>query len=74
MLKKLFTVTVLGIAATAGLLATGCAATTTTAAVADKPYALTANVSQQRQDELRYTDQKGRYRADLQVIGRPQRP
>ena len=71
MLKKLFTVTVLGIAATTGLFAAGCASNTT---AADKPYALTGNVSQQPRNDLRFTDSKGRYRADLEMIGRAQRP
>ena len=68
MLKKLITVTVLGVVGTTGLLAGGC-----TSNGNEKPYGLTGNVSEQRQNELKYTDQKGRYRTDLEITKNAQR-
>ena len=69
MLKKLLTITVLGVVGTTGLLAGGC-----TSSGNEKPFALTGNVSEQRQNELKYTDQKGRYRTDLAMTKTAQRP
>ena len=56
MLKKLITVTVLSVVGTTGLLAGGCTSTTGT-----------ANATAQRDNERKYTDQKGRYRTDLAI-------
>jgi hypothetical protein len=69
MLKKLITVTVLGVVGTTGLLAGGCMSNGGN----EKPYGLTGNVSEQRQNELKYTDQKGRYRTDLEMTKNAQR-
>lgn len=69
MLRKLLRVTVLGLAASTALVATGCAASSS-----DKPYALTgdrtsaygvngagANSTLTAQERARYTDEKGRF-------------
>jgi hypothetical protein len=72
MLRKLLSVTVLGLAASSALLVAGCAANT-----GDKPYALTgandavygvngagANSPLTAAERARYTDQKGRFHAE----------
>lgn len=78
MLKKLVTVTVLGVVAATSLFASGCTATGNgkpeAVTASYKPNALSADTGAKIDNKLRYTDQKGRYRADLEMMGRAQRP
>jgi hypothetical protein len=65
--RKAIRVIALGTLSLGGLFATaGC-----TSNNADKPYALTGNqvTDAERTERLRYTDDKGRYRADLRMAG-----
>ena len=60
MIRKLFIVAVLGISTSAALVATGCASKGS-----DQPYALTGdNLRTELNERQRWTDDKGRYRAD----------
>ena len=70
MLRKTLIGVVIGVSSLTSLVAAGC-----TSAKNDKPYALTGNGSvsdQERKEQMRWTDDKGHYRADLrQQGGRP---
>jgi outer membrane murein-binding lipoprotein Lpp len=68
MLKNLTHIVVLGAVAFGSLLATGCASSNS-----EKPHALTgdngATSAAEQKERQRYTDDKGRYRADLRLAG-----
>jgi hypothetical protein len=70
MLRKLFLGILFGLSPLTALVAAGC-----TSNNADKPYALTGETTtppgeQEAKERLRWTDDKGRYRADLRLAGR----
>ena len=69
MLRKFFTVAVLGLSSSAALFAAGCASSSS-----DKPYGLTGNNTiseEERTEQRRWTDDKGHYRPDLRMRGGP---
>jgi hypothetical protein len=68
MLRKLFAGVLVGLAPLTVPFIAGC-----TSSGSDKPYALTGDRSTitdaERTERLRWTDDKGRYRADLRMAG-----
>lgn len=71
MIRKATTFVVLGALGIGAMFAAGCASNES------KPYGLTGQstlTEQERKEQMRYTDSKGHYRPDLQMMNLPQRP
>ena len=68
MLRKLFVNVLVGLAPVTVPFVAGC-----TSSGSEKPYALTGDRTTisdaERKDQMRWTDDKGRYRADLRMAG-----